>query len=285
MKADTITTQKTWDHLCDRVNAPLQQRWVYGAAATRLGRSVHRIVVTDEGIPVAFVQVVSRHVATMNISLATRGPMFLEDTDRTAVLRCIKRALPFFSLKLMTPMERLRWHRVSRKTSHCHIDLSVDFIQLRQNLHIKWRNGLRKSENSRLKVTQIQARSNALMPLLQAEKDRQAVGHYSALPPEFSLVIQDVAPKSLRLLSASDAQMLFIRHGNSATYHIGYTGPKGRDANAHNLILWHAICLLKKEGVTRLDLGTVDKIHAPDLARFKLRTGAETQHGYAACLL
>jgi lipid II:glycine glycyltransferase (peptidoglycan interpeptide bridge formation enzyme) len=71
--------------------------------------------------------------------------------------------------------------------------------------------------------------------------------------------------------------MLFIRHGNSATYHMGHNGPDGRVNNAHNLILWDAMRRLKALGVTRLDLGTIDAKNAPDLARFKQRTGAQAR--------
>ena len=67
--------------------------------------------------------------------------------------------------------------------------------------------------------------------------------------------------------------MLFLRHGSTATYHIGWSSPDGREENASNLLLWQAIRLLKKKGVATLDLGGVDTDHAPGLAHFKLGLG------------
>jgi hypothetical protein len=285
MDTGFITSQKEWDALTDRVEAPLQQRWLYGAAAERLGRTVRRLAVYDDDTSVAVMQTVSRTVLGIDFALATRGPLLLTQCDQKSALKSLKQAQPSASVTFMTPQEPLRYLRLSRRTVLCDIDLSFPIDLLRKNLHVKWRNGLKKVEQTRLKVAQITATPDALMPLLQAEKDRQATANYRALPPEFALALQEVAPRSLRLFAAADAQMLFIRHGNSATYYIGHTGPEGRAQNAHNLILWQAMMALKKEGVTRLDLGTIDLKHAPDLARFKLRTGATAHQGGAACLL
>lgn len=285
MDTGYITSQKEWDRLTDRVEAPLQQRWLYGAAAQRLGRTVRRLAVYDDDTSVAVMQTVSRSFLGFELALATRGPLLLTQCDPRSALRSLKQTQPSTSLTLMTPQDPLRYLRLSRRTVQCDIDLSLPIDHLRKNLHIKWRNGLKKVEQTRLKAAKVTATSDALMPLLQAEKDRQAKANYRALPPEFVLALQDVAPRSLRLFAASDAQMLFIRHGNSATYYIGHTGTEGRAQNAHNLILWQAMIALKKEGVTRLDLGSIDQKRAPDLARFKLRTGATVHQGSAACLL
>jgi lipid II:glycine glycyltransferase (peptidoglycan interpeptide bridge formation enzyme) len=67
--------------------------------------------------------------------------------------------------------------------------------------------------------------------------------------------------------------MMFLLHGASATYHIGWTTEAGRDAYAHNLILWKAIEELKARGIQQLDLGSVNTIRSAGVARFKLRTG------------
>lgn len=285
MDIGSITSQKDWDRLTDRVEAPLQQRWLYGAAAARLGRTVRRIAAYDDDSCVAAMQSVSHKIAGVELTLTTRGPLFLTDCDRKLALKSLKRALPTCSLTLMTPAEKMRSIPLSGTPRICTVDLSLTLDLLRSNLHAKWRNSLKKVENTRLKVSKITATPAALMPLLQAEKDRQSTAKYRAMPPEFALALQEVAPRSLRLFAASDAQMLFIKHGNSATYYIGHTGPEGRAQSAHNLILWQAMIALKKEGVTRLDLGTIDQKRAPDLARFKLRCGAQSQQISPATLL
>lgn len=282
---DWISEQSAWQCLADRVEAPLPQRWIYGAAGERLGRDVHRLVATQNGHPLAIVQLLSKPFAGTAFYLATRGPLFLENCDRRAVIAALRRALPRLSLKLMTPEENYGRLRLSARTTVCDLDLAQPLDQLRARLHGKWRNGLKRAENTRLKVAELSGSPVVMMPLLRAEKERQSQAKYRAIPPEFTLAIQDVAPNSIRLFAASDAHMLFIRHGNSATYQIGHSGAEGRAQNAHALMLWHAIGKLKSEGVTRLDLGTIDEARAENLARFKLRTGAAPRQLGAATLM
>ncbi len=68
--------------------------------------------------------------------------------------------------------------------------------------------------------------------------------------------------------------MLFLRHGTTVSYHIGWTGREGRAASAHNLILDHAAKQFASEGATLMNLGLLDTETAPGLARFKLGSGA-----------
>jgi lipid II:glycine glycyltransferase (peptidoglycan interpeptide bridge formation enzyme) len=67
--------------------------------------------------------------------------------------------------------------------------------------------------------------------------------------------------------------MLFLVHGSTATYHVGWTGDAGRCASAHNLLLWRAMEALQRRGVRRIDLGLLDTVNTPGLARFKLGAG------------
>ena len=66
---------------------------------------------------------------------------------------------------------------------------------------------------------------------------------------------------------------LFLRHGAGATYRLGATTPAGRQLRAHQGLLWQAMLTLKAAGCARLDLGQVDTVTSPGLARFKLGTG------------
>jgi lipid II:glycine glycyltransferase (peptidoglycan interpeptide bridge formation enzyme) len=73
--------------------------------------------------------------------------------------------------------------------------------------------------------------------------------------------------------------MLFLVTGATALYHFGVAGEAGRAANAHNLLLWRAIRALRKRGVETLDLGGLDTIDNPGIARFKLGSGARVRSG------
>ncbi|MBW6417020.1 GNAT family N-acetyltransferase [Celeribacter sp. PS-C1] len=272
-----IETEKAWEPLADRVMAPLPQRWIYGETAKRVGREALRLCIYEGMRPVAVAQIIMRSMFGIRTSLITRGPLFLDEIDtatQRAALKQLRRALPN-GIKLASPEDALGRLPLSCAPEIAELDLTPTLPELRAQMNGKWRNGLKKAESTRLQVARMEATPRALMPILHAEKTRQAMGKYRALPPEFTLALQAVAPRSLRLFTASDAQMLFIVHGNSATYQIGHSGPEGRALNAHNLILWNAMQQLKAEGVVRLDLGTLDKGKAPDLAHFKLRSGAK----------
>ncbi len=287
MDALTIIREADWEALADRVEAPLPQRWLYGAAAARIGRDVRRLCVYDSGQPVAMAQVVLRPVFGLTLGLISHGPLFLPSETAPkprAILRAFRRALPL-GVTLMTPRDRLRRLGLSPAPDIVELDLTPPLAALREAMNGKWRNALRKAERDTTPVTHFSPSPATLAPYLRCEKRQQAARRYRGLPPEFALVLQDVAPTSLRLFERHDAFMLFVLHGNTATYHIGHTGPEGRAQNAHNRILWEAITRLKREGVRRLDLGTIDLARAPDLARFKLRTGAHARRLSPAAVL
>jgi lipid II:glycine glycyltransferase (peptidoglycan interpeptide bridge formation enzyme) len=67
--------------------------------------------------------------------------------------------------------------------------------------------------------------------------------------------------------------MLFLIHGEAATYQLGWTSDQGRDLHAHNRLLWAAIEELKTRGVRWLDLGGVNTQRSAGVARFKIKTG------------
>ena len=84
--------------------------------------------------------------------------------------------------------------------------------------------------------------------------------------------------RAIRVLSAHHgsetlAAVLFLRHGDSATYYIGYNGGAGRTRHVHNLLLWQGLARLKDDGVAWLDLGGIDGRRMAGVSRFKLGLG------------
>ena len=71
------------------------------------------------------------------------------------------------------------------------------------------------------------------------------------------------------------AAMMFLIHGQAASYQVGWSSEKGRELNAHNLLLWRAMLELRARGVRRLDLGGVNTVRSAGLARFKIGTGGQ----------
>ncbi len=71
------------------------------------------------------------------------------------------------------------------------------------------------------------------------------------------------------------AGVLFLLHGQSATYQIGWSSDEGRQVNAHHILLWQAREELRKRGIEDLDLGGFnDEDSAAGLKKFKMGTGA-----------
>jgi lipid II:glycine glycyltransferase (peptidoglycan interpeptide bridge formation enzyme) len=81
------------------------------------------------------------------------------------------------------------------------------------------------------------------------------------------------------------AGMMFLIHGQAATYQIGWTTQAGRDANAHHLMLWRGIEELQQRGVRLLDLGGINTQRSAGMARFKIATGGAVRQLAGSYLL
>ncbi len=66
------------------------------------------------------------------------------------------------------------------------------------------------------------------------------------------------------------AGILVLRHGQAATYAMGWSNEAGRLVKAHYRLLWQAVLSLRELGVTDFDLGGVDTQRGAGVARFKL---------------
>jgi lipid II:glycine glycyltransferase (peptidoglycan interpeptide bridge formation enzyme) len=148
--------------------------------------------------------------------------------------------------------------------------------------HGKWRNRLRHAQSAGLTVTETVFDPTVHASILQKETAQRRALRYRALPLGFTLAYAAQNSGAARIWSAyhkgqSVAHLLILTHGDTATYHIGWTGPEGRRHSAHTLLLWQAANALADRGILRLDLGPADSVQSPGLARFKLGSGALAQ--------
>jgi lipid II:glycine glycyltransferase (peptidoglycan interpeptide bridge formation enzyme) len=81
------------------------------------------------------------------------------------------------------------------------------------------------------------------------------------------------------------AGMIFLVHGSTATYQVGWGNEQGRQERAHHVLLWRAIQELKAMGIRRLDLGGVNTQRSAGLARFKMGLGGEVRQFAGTYLL
>ncbi|QFT59748.1 hypothetical protein FIU94_13020 [Sulfitobacter sp. THAF37] len=151
----------------------------------------------------------------------------------------------------------------------------------RTRMHPKWRNRWRRAQDAGLEVTDAPLPPDLSHPLLRAEQGQRAERGYDGWPLALTCAFAAAAPDRTRVFSARHkgqpiARMLFLRHGNGATYHIGQTTDAGRRHHAHNLLLDAACDWLAAQGCQTLDLGPLDP-RTPGLNRFKLRSGAQAR--------
>ncbi|MCV6596790.1 MAG: GNAT family N-acetyltransferase [Mangrovicoccus sp.] len=161
------------------------------------------------------------------------------------------------------------------------LDLRASSAERRARAHGKWRNRLVRAEQARLGLRHSPLPADHRHWLLSAEAEQSRARGYQRLPLDFT---QNWAMlggrRATRLFVAEHrpgdpiAAMLFLLHGQSASYHIGWSNPQGRAVNAHNLLLWQASEWLAAKGYSSLDLGSLDTERSPGLARFKLGSGA-----------
>ena len=217
-----------------------------------------------------------RRLAGIQLAMLPRA---LPPEDLTAQLAAVGlHRLPLI-LSPERPCRMPRALRICAPRPTTVIDLTPDETTRRALLHPKWRNQLCRAEDGPLHVAHGPFRPDD--PLLGLEAAQARDRGYASWPPPLTAAFARAAPHQTRLFTARlkgtpVAHMLFLTHGNRATYHIGHTTEAGRRENAHNLLLWRACSWLALHGHVSLDTGLMQPT-VPGLDRFKLRAGAKPQ--------
>ena len=302
----TVLTPRDWDLLCQDSPQPLQQHWAYGLAATYFGGSAFQVNVMDGAQKVAFA--VASHRRFFRAIRATtlfRGPNFMPGTPPDtypAILDTLKKGHNKWRWDLLAimpefadtagnraVMRQAGLRRVMSGFSTAWLDLRPDIATLQSNLHGKWRNQLKKAEKNGLVISIGGKKESQYQWLLEKEEEQRSNRGYQATPlglvPAFTQACsrfqQPDSTESTPVLTVTALQGrekiasgLFLLHGNSATYHIGWLGDTGRQANAQNLVLFSAVEALKQRQIRFLDLGGLNTADLAGIARFKLGMGA-----------
>ena len=227
--------------------APFQQHPAYGATLTHLGRPPLRIFLGPSG---GEVQVLRRRFGPFaKVALVSRADVSRSDLRRLRAA-CDCRVF-LINAETPGPAPGLRL----RTAAHV-AELSLDGT-----------------------VASVGLPADPGHWLLRVDQAQQVVKRYRGYPPLFTAAFAAANRGQARIFEARHqgapvAALLFLCHGPVATYHIGWSGPEGRARAAHHLLLWRAMIDLAARGITRLDLGMVDTVTAPGLARFKLGSGA-----------
>ncbi|QQA44806.1 GNAT family N-acetyltransferase [Pelagovum pacificum] len=234
--------------------AALQQHPLFAGAVRRLGGDAE----IEDGV-----LVLRRRICGVPVSLTTRHagpppPVLLVNAERPDDAVSLAGA---GYAQIMTP------------AYVAELDLSRPLSTIRAGLNAKWRNRLVVAERAGTAPT-LRAFDDRDMTLLHAEARQRRARGYRALPSALIPALAAEDRDAVLSVRAAGAGMIFVRHGDTATYLLGLACPEARASEAHRLMLWSAIGHLKALGVTTLDLGTVDTETSPGLARFKIGTGA-----------
>lgn len=294
-----------WQGLAQETPVALQQHWAYGETLQAISAAVQQLNILVDGNTVGLALVGQRRFyGLIRLNSLMRGPLWTGELDsaaRAAVFRALRRHFNPWRWNFMAFQPELEdtadnqgllkqagYRRVMTGYSTIWCDLAADTETLRASLNAKWRNQLKSAEGSTLEITVGGRKQHQYAWLLEKETAQQKTRGYQGIPtglvPIYASIADRFAPDdpSVGVMSVSAiagrkkvAGAVFLLHGNSATYHIGWSGDDGRRMNAQNRVLWEGMLALKERGIRFLDMGGINTGEGAGIARFKLGLGAK----------
>ena len=299
IKLGVINPAEWLAHNAD-IPLPLQQHPTYGQALETFGATARQITIFLGADVIGRALLIERRFfGLLGYGTIFRGPVWqsadLSNGVKTAVYKQLRALSSPWRWKFLCAMPEepysegakltfteAGFRRVMSGFSTSWVDLRPPEGEIRANLKGKWRNQLVRSENRAVDISIGGRKAHQYSWLLEKEAEQRSKRRYQATP--LGLVPAYVAAASAKnqsgILSVTAlsgrrkiAGALFLHHGNSATYHIGWTGDEARSLNAQNRVLWEGMMALKKQGISFLDLGGLDTAYLSGIARFKLGLG------------
>ena len=285
-----------WDAAHGQAAGPLQQDWAYGSTMLVSGGTVIRAAIQAEGKTVGLAQCVVRRFGNFGgVALCTRGPLWLaplSGKDKAHAYRSLRQSLPVKGLRFLfvTPNEPSGedvglspLKRVMTGYSTALLDLTPSMADLRAGLEKRFRHRVGGAEKSDLTVHRVGTNVGQYRWLMDAEQLQRDNRSLQGMPLHFvdAYIASRKQPGHNVLTLRADigrdrvAGMMFLLHGQAATYQIGWTSDAGRDAHAHNLLLFKGMEALKERGIRSLDMGGINTGRSAGIARFKISTGAK----------
>jgi len=296
VKFEDVTSPGMWhEYLLNVEFSNLLQAWEYGEAKSLSeGWRIRRVVCSINGKPIGVAQFLVRKIfGTITVSRLSRGPLFLDNSSSFDLSLVWQKISESYSLRKLHILSISPEIIVGNSPIHAHglatlmrispvgtesatLNLNQDISTLRQNLEQKWRNQLAMSERSGTHVEYSTDETDfdwfeEVYETLRREKD------FYGIPP---VLFKNISKTFLRTANAhlfignyegqKIAAVLIVTHGTTATYLAGWNGAEGRKLNVNNLLLWEASIRLKEMGFGKLDLGGIDILNSPTIAKFKI---------------
>ena len=282
-----------------------EQSLCYGqAAAARIGAVARFVLIEQAGSPIAAAQVRVKPVPGLRRGIAwlPSGPLLHPIAGPGPDKRLVQDVLMALCQQFVTEDGHIMRFRLPGIACHdpaeiaglaslsgfsptfrvpgyrsIAIGLSQSHGQLMAQLHGKWRTDLRFAQKSGLALDHgtgpaFEARFMAMFETVQATKGfKTDIGphfHFGLTGPDYALEIL-IATKDGRDV----AGIVVGTAGQTANYLFGATSEAGRPVRAGYFLTWEGIRLAKERGLAWYDLGGVDPVGNPDVARFKERMG------------
>jgi hypothetical protein len=291
-----------WQHV---PKANLLQSWQYGVAKEKAeGWHALRFLISDNnGHPIAIAQVLTRSLPLLGgIARLNRGPLLLEELPE---LEKIESALDVLRVLLQEARRRFWWvvqiapelpytddicksliqiglrRRPEIAWASGRMALGEDEKSLLMSLNGKWRNCMRKGERLGVLVEHYNGSGATQDMLISGYAEFQRSKGFEGLSEALlrSLVAQQGKMWQFKLFIARDpnasngdeplGMLVTVRHGDTATYIIGYSNDRGRQMQANSVLLWHAILHAKEAGCVWFDIGGLSEATDKGVAEFK----------------
>lgn len=308
MKCEIIWNKlslEAWDERFKQIErSNILQSYDYGIANAKTNRQSARWgLITVNGQEVGLVQLVEAKIlwGLIHGVILDRGPLWFEGFGGAGHVQAFlkefnvqfprrfgrkRRILPEIDdgASALALIKQTGLKRIESQTGYQSLwwDLSVSDDEARQMLKPNWRGALNKAENNPdIKIEWDTQGKFYTWLKLQYVMDKAARG-YNGISPKLLDNLAAISTSRPCIIigkvtvSGEDvAGVLFLLHGKSATYQIGWSSDQGRQVNAHHLLLWQARERLRTSGIKDLDLGGInDEASAVGIKKFKLGTGA-----------
>lgn len=277
----TVHDVSEWESYIGAVDHPhLMQSWPYGEAKrTTAHWHVTRIVFERLGTPVAICQVLEKRLAGLRIaSRINKGPLFFDAQPSSEIKENVYRLLRMQSRLfrggplLIAPALPLSdendtflselGYRKRKANGWCSslIDLQLDENTLRARMAPTWRNRLRHSQRSGIRLTASNT-TDHLEWLLRMHTQNMKAKNFVGPKTALLRALYEARPADFIILRAMledepIAAMALASFGGTAEYYVGWFGSAaGRKANAGNFLYWEAAMTMKRAGYRWLDLG------------------------------
>lgn len=287
---DNEENRNRYNFILDKVffsNIP--QAWDYGSVKREAeGCNLIRGIIKDGSSSVGVIQIlIKKKWGIPFAARVNRGPLLLGEYETAEnhmyVMEFVRQHIPIIPILyapnlqdipknfvILTKCGWRQWNKFGYETGIINLNQSLD--QIRDSFNGKWRNQLKSSEKHNIKIISDFDRFDEIVSIYELSQKQKG---YKGIPSNVLFGLRELKESPLKLfyiLNESNdliAFDFFYITTNFGLYFIGWNNDEGRKMYVNNLMLFHALSILKEMGVKWLDLGGIDYINTEENARFK----------------